>query len=89
MMGLYELLYTQHQNYAVINELVEVTKKLNKNWASGFTNAVLRNALRNKKELLANCEKHVVARFAHPQWLIDKIKTDYPNHYKKFWNKTI
>lgn len=36
LLGAYQLLYTNQKNYAVINESVEITKIINKEWVKGF-----------------------------------------------------
>jgi 16S rRNA C967 or C1407 C5-methylase (RsmB/RsmF family) len=46
-----------------------------------LTNAVLRNFLRCRRALMENAHSADVARFSHPQWWIDKLRVQYPEHY--------
>ena len=48
-----ELLFLDTPDYAVINSYVEVAKKTTDKFGANFINAVLRNILRNKEQLLA------------------------------------
>lgn len=78
LLGIYELSHLNTATHAVVSELVECTKILKKTWATKLVNAVLRNFLRNQTELTEVSLKDVTARYNHPQWLIKKIKKDYP-----------
>ena len=51
-------------------------------WAAGFVNGVLRNFLRSKEELLARADSFEPARYAHPQWWIDRLRLDYPDAWE-------
>lgn len=79
MLGIYQLKYLSTQNYAAISETVNAASQLNKPWAKGLINATLRNFERgfDEAELADNPEYN----YAHPKWLIDEIKTIYPNCY--------
>jgi 16S rRNA (cytosine967-C5)-methyltransferase len=80
LLGLYQLLYMRIPDHAVINETVAVTRELRKDWARGLVNAILRQAQRNKtessEEVLTETE-----RYAHPAWLIDRLKQDWPQAF--------
>ena len=72
VLGAYQIIYTDISIHAAINETVEVAKIIDKTWATGFINAVLRGIDRDQKVIIES--KH----FSHPSWLIKKIKKDYP-----------
>ncbi|MFK8010720.1 MAG: 16S rRNA (cytosine(967)-C(5))-methyltransferase RsmB [Marinicellaceae bacterium] len=66
-------------SHAVVNEAINTAKKLNKNWAKGLINSCLRKAISIEKPTNSN----PVAEFAHPQWWIDTVKKDWPNHWQQ------
>ena len=81
----YQLLFTHRiPTYAVIHEAVQYIKK-EKPHAAGFVNAVLRSLQRDIKTLGAMesvvdvyCRESISLRYSHPQWLVDKLYSDYP-----------
>ncbi|MEK6730592.1 MAG: 16S rRNA (cytosine(967)-C(5))-methyltransferase RsmB [Pseudomonadota bacterium] len=84
LIGLYELLYTQTPDYAVVTEVVNTARALKKPWAQGLINAVLRNFLRRKKkELLKTVSDNEVASYSHPEWLLTRLKKEYPHAWKE------
>lgn len=76
VLGAYQIIYTDISRHAAINETVEVANIIDKTWAKGFINAVLRGVDRDQKEI--NASKH----YSHPSWLVKKIKKDYPERYE-------
>ena len=68
--GLYQLMHTRIADHAAINETVAAVSKLNRPWAKGLVNAVLRNFQRQRADLDAQLAKHTVFTTAHPQWLL-------------------
>lgn len=77
--GIYQLLYMRIAEHAVINETVAGTKKLNRQWAKGFVNAVLRKVQRQRQTLVEQHRQNPVFHRAHPQWLIDELQKDWPS----------
>ena len=80
--GLYELFYMQTPDHAVVSESVNAAIELQKQWAKGLVNAVLRNALRRRAGLVSAAEQDPVACYAHPRWLLEKLKQDWPEHWR-------
>lgn len=79
LIGLYQLRNMRVPEYAAINETVEVTEALNKPWARGFVNAVLRNFLRQQSDLEAGISALPTAvALSHPDWLLEEIEKDWP-----------
>jgi len=84
------LLVTLHQlesrktpPHTVVDQAVKAAQALNKSWAKGLVNAVLRNFLRQREALLAQADAvGDVARYSHPQWWIDKLRTQYPHDWQ-------
>ena len=79
--GLFQLIFLNTPAYACVTESVEATRQLNKPWAAKLVNAVLRNYQRRAKHLEALVEHDEIAYFAHPQWLIDRLKKHWPLHW--------
>ncbi|MCX8016884.1 MAG: 16S rRNA (cytosine(967)-C(5))-methyltransferase RsmB [Rhodocyclaceae bacterium] len=48
----------------------------------GLTNAVLRNFLRRRDELLAAAQEDAVACWRHPRWWLDKLRQAYPDDWQ-------
>ncbi len=78
--GLYQLKYMDSvPDSAAINESVKLVKKYRLTSASGFVNAVLRNFVRDNKEI--TLPKGKIARFSleysAPEWLVKKLIQEY------------
>jgi len=82
LLGFYQLLEMRMPDYAALTETVETTRILNKPWASGLINAVLRNFLRQKDSLIKLASANEAAQFLHPNWLIKAIKKAYPSDWQ-------
>lgn len=80
LLGLYQLFYMRVPDHAAINETVSVTRQLKKDWARKLVNAVLRSAQRQQTELEKAMDADPQTRYAHPAWLIARIKRDWPEH---------
>jgi len=78
--GLYQLLFMSVPEYALVNETVTATRVLEKSWASGLVNKILRIAIdkKNNDVLIA---RGITAEYSHPNWIIDKIKSAWPDHF--------
>lgn len=85
LMALYELKECRAPDYAIINDAVELVrtpggKGAGKKWAAGMVNAVLRRFTREKEELIASIND-VQVLYSHPRWILEKIKTDWPENW--------
>lgn len=85
LMALYQLQHTRVPDYAVVDAAVKQIRKSKKQWAAKMVNAVLRNFIRQQAdsteaEQLFSSEE---ARYAHPQWIIDRLKADWPDHWQQ------
>jgi len=81
LIGLQQLWHDQTASHAAVNETAECARLLGKPWAVGLVNAILRRFQREQQSLLANLDQHE-ARFAHPRWLRDEIKRDWPDSWQ-------
>ena len=79
MVALYELVELRTPDYAVVNEAVARTRQRGKKWAAAMVNAVLRNFIRDPGRLQTTLEQDLVARYAHPRWLIEAFSRDWPD----------
>ena len=78
LIGAYQLSYMRVPDHAAMSETVEAAKQLNKIWAKGFINGVLRQYSR-RQEILENNLSDAASN-AHPQWLFDEIKQQWPDY---------
>ena len=79
-LGLYQLWIDETAPHAAINETSEGARKLKKPWAVGLINAVLRRFQREQDVLLETLQRHD-ERLAHPAWLLDALKQDWPDDW--------
>jgi len=87
LVGLYQLHYSKTPAYTVINQAVSASRTLTHNKKiQGLVNAVLRNFLRQKDNLLTQAAKKEVGLYSHPQWWIDKLRSQYPDHFHTILN---
>lgn len=80
-MALYELSELQSPDYAVVDEAVKLSRKIRRSWASALVNAVLRRYIKQSVSI----EQNLTAEqsLSHPQWLIDLIRTDWPDQWQQ------
>jgi len=83
LLGLYQLDQLAMPQRVAVNETVQATHALNKQWASGLVNAVLRNYQRQAAQLEEVIVAEPVARFAHPAWLIERLQSDWPRDWER------
>lgn len=76
-LGLYQIFFlTRIPPHAAVSETVQLTRFAGAKQASGFVNAMMRQALRRKDEFETALEKlkkvDPAAAFSHPDWLVDR-----------------
>lgn len=76
--ALYQLEYTRIPAHAVVHETVAACRSLDKPWAAGLVNALLRNAQRQRAQLDARLAHEGPYRTAHPPWLARLLAADWP-----------
>ena len=82
LMGLYQLHYLRIPDYAVVKETVALVQHIKKSWAKGLVNAVLRTYCREQQDLLTTLENNVAFRYGHPEWLLKRLQSAWPNHWQ-------
>ena len=84
--GIYNIHFLNTKDYAIVNELVDLTKKKNKR-SSGFVNAILRNFIRDEEEIAKIKEsddiKSLSIRYSLPEELSRYIYNNYGMDYTK------
>ena len=75
--ALYQLTHTSAPVHAVVNGAVDATGRLKKSSARGLTNAILRNFLRRRDELLALVARDDAARYSYQPWWIERVRAQY------------
>ena len=70
-----------YADHTLVDQAVTAARKRAPRSAS-FLNAVLRRFVRERDALVADVLKQPVARWNHPQWWIDRLKADWPEHWQ-------
>jgi len=82
LLGIYQIQHMNIPEYAIVQETVNVAEKLKKIWAKKLINAILRRFLRERTELENLAMQSEEGRWAHPQWLINKIREAYAEQWQ-------
>jgi 16S rRNA (cytosine967-C5)-methyltransferase len=86
LVAIYQLLHDKADAFTVVNQAVHAVSQFRKptpkQWAKGLVNAILRNFLRKKDEFAVKLAKIEVATYSYPQWWINKLKAQYPDHWQ-------
>ncbi|MCK5728543.1 MAG: 16S rRNA (cytosine(967)-C(5))-methyltransferase RsmB [Methylococcales bacterium] len=75
LMGIYQLRTMRVKPHAAVSETVAAVGK--KSWAKKLINGVLRHYIREQALFDQQVEKNTVAKYSHPQWLINCIEHDW------------
>ena len=85
LMGIYQLWKEDTSSHAAVHATAECARSLGKPWAVGLINAVLRRFQREEESLLAGLAK-VDEQYAHPDWLLAEMKSDWPEQWQEIAN---
>ena len=80
--GLYQLRHMSVPAHAAISESVQAARDLDKAWATGLVNAVLRNCQRRQAALESVIAASDSALYAHPGWLVKRVRSDWPDDWQ-------
>lgn len=83
LIGVYQLAYLAIPAHAAVHETVEGARALGKPWAAKLVNGVLRNFQRRKAQLAAVLDRDTVTRLAHPRWLLERFRHDWPADWEE------
>lgn len=81
LIGLYQLAHLSIAPHAAVHETVQAARALDKAWATGLVNAILRTFQRESAQRLAALSAPA-AIFSHPDWLVQAIQKDWPDHWQ-------
>lgn len=81
LVGLFQLLHTDTAAHAAVAETVEAARVLGKAQVTGFLNAILRRCQREGAALAASVDADLALRSAHPAWLVERLRADWPDDY--------
>ena len=80
--GLFQLLNPRQPGYAAVSATVEATRQLGRPRATGLVNAALRRFQREQAQLVNEAMQSEEGEFAHPQWIIDRVRSDWPEQWR-------
>jgi len=83
LLGFYQLLEMRVPTHAAVSETVEAASQLNKEWAKGLLNALLRNLQRQQDSLFEQLAEQPEFRYNHPQWMISKLQHNWPDYVEE------
>ena len=81
--GLLQLQELRIPPHAAVSATVDAAALLGLRNAAGLVNAVLRRFQRERAELEAGLQAVPEARFSHPMWLIDALRSDWPDDWER------
>lgn len=81
LLGAYQILYSKIAIHASIFETVNVLNVIDKTWAKGLVNAILRQIDRDQEGI----KKQV--HYSHPTWMVKKIKQNYPDNFEQIFTQ--
>ena len=79
VLALVQIAAMEMPEHAVVASAVDAAKALGYVKQSGMVNAVLRRFLRERAQIELQLDRDPVTRFALPRWLIDAIRSDWPD----------
>ena len=83
MVGIYQFLYSRVPPHAIVAETVEGCSLIGKPWAKKLVNGLLRRFQREHESLIKELDSCQYARYSHPEWLFNMIKSDYPDNWEQ------
>ena len=82
LIGLYQLIYLRIPPHAAVAETVNLTRTLNKSWATALVNACLRNFQRQDEFCLTRADANDHQKLAHPPWILERLQKEWPAQWE-------
>ncbi len=76
--AVHQLEYSSHAAATTVAAAVDAARLLGLGRAAGLVNAVLRRYLRERQLRLAEVDRNLARRTAHPDWLVDALRAAWP-----------
>ncbi|MCG6933086.1 MAG: 16S rRNA (cytosine(967)-C(5))-methyltransferase RsmB [Gallionella sp.] len=76
LVALYQLQYGKSAGHAVVDHAVRAAQTINPR-VGGLVNAILRNFLRNRAELLEQASHSAEGKYSYRQWWVDELNAQY------------
>lgn len=83
LVGLYQLMHLRTPPHAAVTETVAATVQLQKPWARGLVNAVLRQFLRSEDALRGRLERDPDLALSHPPQLLRRLQEAWPQQWRE------
>lgn len=83
LLGLYQLLHTRIPDHAAIGETVEVTRVINKPWATKLVNGVLRSFQRDHRKIDELLAQNSAFQTNHPAWMQAMLAKCWPEQLEQ------
>jgi 16S rRNA (cytosine967-C5)-methyltransferase len=80
VLGLVQLEILQLPPHAAVATTVDATRALGRGGFAKLVNAILRGWLRERTALDVRLDANITTRSAHPRWLLDALREDWPEH---------
>ncbi|NVJ50345.1 MAG: 16S rRNA (cytosine(967)-C(5))-methyltransferase RsmB [Gammaproteobacteria bacterium] len=80
--ALFQLKYLRTPDHAVISEAVEAAKQLDRAWACGLINALLRKAAQEDALLESDQSMQAFEQLELPEWLFKRLRNAWPEQYQ-------
>ena len=86
-LGLFQILFSNKPEYAIVNNANNATFALGIGKAKSIINACLRSFLRDRDKFLFQLHSKDEANYAHPEWMIKYFKKQFPNDWQNILTK--
>ncbi|MGR9072619.1 MAG: 16S rRNA (cytosine(967)-C(5))-methyltransferase RsmB [Gammaproteobacteria bacterium] len=81
MIGLFQINHMRVKPHAAVSETVSAAGR--RPWVKSLLNALLRSYLRDRESIDKKAEQEEWSAYSHPEWLIDRLKQDWPERYRQ------
>ncbi len=92
LIGLYNIHFLDRKNYAIVNELVNLTKKISFR-SRAFVNAILRSFIRDEENLskinIKDEDEYKSIKYSMPLWIIKYLNDSYGKAYTDKFLKSL
>lgn len=92
LIGLYNIHFLDRKNYAIVNELVNLTKKISFR-SKSFVNAILRSFIRDEENLskinIKDEDDYKSIKYSMPLWIIKYLNDSYGKAYTDKFLKSL